>query len=250
MAKLVNKQFNTPIGLYSQQNIQDVLDREAQILANGAVGIDFRNPDVGKPDNLKNSAVLRMLEEEESRQRNGYGSGSDRISKPLRAWPPPDYEQKNQQRSKFKDVVIPGVKRVAWPPPLEIGQDSPYIEQNSVQGQGQRQASRPVEPPPTTITLRPQAPVSQAPPPVYTSQPATANLKGGKHLRGDLKWPPEEVKMQAEEENRLRLELAKGPVCRPRKVKKDYTSFFEQHALNSTYPGYKIPPGTQFYKPE
>lgn len=37
--------------------------------------IDFRNPDVGKPDNLKNSAVLRMLEEEESRQRNGYGSG-------------------------------------------------------------------------------------------------------------------------------------------------------------------------------
>ncbi|CAH1111684.1 unnamed protein product [Psylliodes chrysocephalus] len=217
MAKLVNKQFNTPIGLYSQQNIQDVLDREAQILANGAVGIDFRNPDVGKPDNLKNSAVLRMLEEEESRQRNGYGSG---------------------------------VKRVAWPPPLEIGQDSPYIEQNSVQGQGQRQASRPVEPPPTTITLRPQAPVSQAPPPVYTSQPATANLKGGKHLRGDLKWPPEEVKMQAEEENRLRLELAKGPVCRPRKVKKDYTSFFEQHALNSTYPGYKIPPGTQFYKPE
>lgn len=76
------------------------------------------------------------------------------------------------------------------------------------------------------------------------------SLQGGKHLRGDLKWPPEEVKMQAEEENRLRLELAKGPVCRPRKVKKDYTSFFEQHALNSTYPGYKIPPGTQFYKPE
>ncbi|XP_072384814.1 uncharacterized protein [Diabrotica undecimpunctata] len=515
MARLVNKQFNSPIGLYSQQNIQEVLDRESHLLENGAVGIDFNNPDVGKPNNLKNSAVLRMLEEEENRQRNGYG---------------------------------PGVKRVAWPPPHETGQNSPYIEQNPVQTQGgpqypsqaagyqnnyqqpkpassnqalyqqqraplkldvsqggssplasplsnqspqgyraptpnknwasvqspvhtpnqpswrqsspsrfqaahqpvsqqqflgqqysgpsqpnyspnqgsqqyqppvnqyqpqqqyqppqnqyqqpqqqyqapqnqyqapqhqyqapqqqyqppqnqyqapqnqyqapqsqnqfssfaaqavpyqypseqqyqtqstqqyqysqqyqsseqnyqsqpqgyqsvpqssqvhsvpiqvQRQASKPVELPPSTITLRPQAPVSQAPPPVYTSQPATATLKvkvnpknlrgdlkwppedvkrkmyeeaenlntsnsflsiqGGKNLRGDMKWPPENVKVQAEEENRLRLELAKGPVCRPRKVQRDYTAFFDQHALNSTYPGYKIPPGTQFYRAE
>uniref|UniRef100_A0A6P7G864 Mediator of RNA polymerase II transcription subunit 26 isoform X1 n=1 Tax=Diabrotica virgifera virgifera TaxID=50390 RepID=A0A6P7G864_DIAVI len=562
MARLVNKQFNSPIGLYSQQNIQDVLDRESHLLENGAVGIDFNNPDVGKPKNLQNSAVLRMLEEEENRQRNGYGPGSDRLLKPLRAWPPPEYEQKSQLRSSFKDVVIPGVKRVAWPPPHETGQNSPYIEQNPVQTQGgpqypsqaagyqnnyqqpkpapsnqalyqqqraplkldvsqggssplasplsnqspqayraptpnknwasvqspvhtpnqpawrqsspsrfqaahqpvsqqqflgqqysgpsqpnyspnqgsqqyqppvnqyqpqqqyqqpqnqyqqpqqqyqapqqqyqapqqqyqapqqqyqapqqqyqapqqqyqppqqqyqppqnqyqpqqsqnqfssvaaqavpyqypseqqyqtqstqqyqysqqyqsseqshqsqpqgyqsvpqtsqvhsvpiqvQRQTSKPVEPPPSTITLRPQAPVSQAPPPVYTSQPATATLKvyvnpknlrgdlkwppedvkqkmyeeaenlntsnsflsiqGGKHLRGDMKWPPENVKVQAEEENRLRLELAKGPVCRPRKVHRDYTEFFDQHALNSSYPGYKIPPGTQFYRAE
>ncbi|KAL3277995.1 hypothetical protein HHI36_013337 [Cryptolaemus montrouzieri] len=103
------------------------------------------------------------------------------------------------------------------------------------------------EPPPSTITLRPEAPVSQAPPPVFTSQPATATLKGGKCLRGDLKWPPENVKKQAEEENRLRLELAKGPVFRPRKVKKDYSNFFAQHALNSSYPGYRAPPGTQYY---
>lgn len=36
--RLVNKQFNTPINLYSQKNIQDVMDRETQILSNGAVG--------------------------------------------------------------------------------------------------------------------------------------------------------------------------------------------------------------------
>nr|CAH7730851.1 unnamed protein product [Callosobruchus chinensis] len=153
-----------------------------------------------------------------------------------------------------------------------------------------RPQAKPVAPPPSTITLRPQAPISQVPAPLVTSQPATATLKeklvsprnlrgdikwppeevkkkmieeaqnqqncnsflsleGGKHLRGDLKWPPENVKSQMEEENRLRLELAKGPAVRPPKQLKDYTGFFEQHALSDTYPGYKIPPGTQFYRP-
>lgn len=72
---------------------------------------------------------------------------------------------------------------------------------------------------------------------------------GGKNLRGDLKWPPENVKHQMEEENRQRIELARGPAFRPRKVHRDYTNFFAQHALNSSYPGYKVPPGTQYYKP-
>lgn len=34
--------------------------------------INFHNPVLSKPANLQNSAVLRMLEEEEHRQRNGY----------------------------------------------------------------------------------------------------------------------------------------------------------------------------------
>lgn len=54
--------------------------------------------------------------------------------------------------------------------------------QNQQQYQPQTtQAFKPVasvEPPPSTITLRPKAPVSQAPPPVFNSQPATATLKG------------------------------------------------------------------------
>lgn len=36
--KLVNKQFNSPINLYSEQNVRNVLERETQILNNGAVG--------------------------------------------------------------------------------------------------------------------------------------------------------------------------------------------------------------------
>ncbi|XP_044757693.1 uncharacterized protein LOC123315864 isoform X3 [Coccinella septempunctata] len=247
--KLVNKQFNSPIGLYSQQNIQEVLDRDLQVLTNGGVGINFYNPNVGKPANLHNSAVLRMIEEEKRHHSGSMKREGDieNYYKPQRRqpkWPPPQNERKRRFRSAFTDVVISGTKRIAWPP----------VENEDEEGVHTQRALTPChipnkvkEPPPTTITLRPQAPVSQASPPVFTSQPATATLKGGKCLRGDMKWPPESVKKQAEEENRLRMELARGPVCRPRKVNKDYSGFFAQHALNSTYPGYKPPPGTQYY---
>lgn len=34
----VNKQFNSPINLYSPQAIQEALNRQTQVLSNGAVG--------------------------------------------------------------------------------------------------------------------------------------------------------------------------------------------------------------------
>lgn len=72
-------------------------------------------------------------------------------------------------------------------------------------------------------------------------------ILGGSNMRGDQKWPPASVKAQVDQENEQRKLIAKGPAFRPRKVQKDYSSFFAQHALNSTYPGYKAPPGTQHY---
>jgi len=65
-----------------------------------------------------------------------------------------------------------------------------------------------------------------------------------------MKWPPENVRQRMADEERQLMELAQGPACRPTRKDKDYTPFFEAHALNSSYPGYKIPPGTQFYRPE
>ncbi|CAD6216168.1 GSCOCG00004386001-RA-CDS [Cotesia congregata] len=111
--------------------------------------------------------------------------------------------------------------------------------------------SQPVnfEPPPTTITLRPKAPFSQDPAPVYQAQPAATMAPMSGVMRGDLKWPPESVKQQSELENQARMALAKGPACRPRRVNKDYGEFFAQHALNSNYPGYRAPPGTQYFTP-
>ncbi|CAL7935967.1 unnamed protein product [Xylocopa violacea] len=222
-AVLVNKQFNSPINLYSPQAIQETLDRQTQVLANGAVGIDFNQ--LAKPANLQNSAVLRMLEEEEARQRGGQ----------------------------------PSLKRVAWPPPPE-DQDLDFIEQGPVQAKQhphdyqtsrspQNQPPATFEAPPSTITLRPEPPISQAPAPVYQAQPAATKAPVSGNMRGDLKWPPPSVKAQTEAENRARMELAKGPAFRPRRVHKDYSGFFAQHALNNTYPGYRAPPGTQYFNP-
>ncbi|KAF5286889.1 hypothetical protein FQA39_LY00422 [Lamprigera yunnana] len=352
--KLVNKQFNSPINLYSENNIRDVLDRETQMLSNGAVGINFHNPLANKPASLQNSAVLRFLEEEESKQRGGSPS-LKRV-----AWPPPPeagghLEEISSENVGAPQIISPGLQNNQlpsancqqtsptqqgfpsncqqrsdpfnyYPPheqyqPLQVTPTSPLYQPSSplhyspVQGPKgwapvhspiynkpqpqfptsqpqhqypqhqqqqhyspqnqsfpshqfestvpiqQQQQYQPVpttiprqqqhpsfaEPPPSTITLRPQAPVSQKPAPVYTSQPATATLQGGKNLRGDLKWPPPETKAQMEEDNKKRIELARGPVCRPRKINRDYTGFFAQNALNDTYPKYKIPPGTQFY---
>lgn len=36
--KIVHKQFNSPIGLYSQQNIKETLGKHMQNLGNGTVG--------------------------------------------------------------------------------------------------------------------------------------------------------------------------------------------------------------------
>ncbi|KAK5650941.1 hypothetical protein RI129_001970 [Pyrocoelia pectoralis] len=367
--KLVNKQFNSPINLYSENNIREVLGRESHMLSNGAVGINFHNPAVNKPASLQNSAVLRFLEEEETRNR-GDSPNLKRV-----AWPPPpdrdgQLEEISAEELGRPQITSPGLQNhqvqsanyhptspiqqgtqfnyqrpelsnhyqpVSFNKPTQVAPPSPsykpsspklnssplqyspvqpikpwapvyspvspkpqpmyptspqhdtqqyyqppaheyhsfpdhsvqspqyqyspnrQFEATTVQPQQQHQHQKPatlpryhqtapvVEPPPSTIILRPQAPVSQIPAPVYNSQPATATFGGGKNLRGDLKWPPPETKAQMEEDNRKRIELARGPVCRPRKVARDYSGFFAQHALNSTYPRYKIPPGTQFY---
>ncbi|CAG9800052.1 unnamed protein product [Chironomus riparius] len=36
--KLVHKQFNSPIALYSDNNVKETLDRELRQLGNGAIG--------------------------------------------------------------------------------------------------------------------------------------------------------------------------------------------------------------------
>lgn len=47
-----------------------------------------------------------------------------------------------------------------------------------------------------------------------------AQMIGGGNMRGDQKWPPEEVKRQSEIENEQRRNLALGPAFRPRRVNK------------------------------
>jgi hypothetical protein len=104
-----------------------------------------------------------------------------------------------------------------------------------------------ITPPPSTVTLRPQAPIKQEPAPLIKSQPAIERqpVVRSSRMRGDQKWPPPEYKVMKQEEEMAAA--TRGPAVKPRLVRKDYSSFFAQHALTPTYPGYRAPPGTQHY---
>nr|XP_039149031.1 titin isoform X8 [Drosophila simulans] len=60
--KLVHKQFNSPMGLYSQENVKATLNRELKAFGGEGIEVDDQ---ITKPLNLANSAVLRAVEEEE-----------------------------------------------------------------------------------------------------------------------------------------------------------------------------------------
>ncbi|CAH2267682.1 jg1829 [Pararge aegeria aegeria] len=164
----------------------------------------------------------------------------------------PSAQPYRQQQSRWAPVPAP-----ISPQPTSHNPQFNQQPQYSPQGQYSPQPlysepeykppQRQFEPPPTTITLRPQQPIHQQPSPVFASQPATASLQGGVNMRGDQKWPPQSVKEAVAAENEARRQLAKGPACRPRKVRKDYTGFFSQHALNHSYTSYRVPPGTQHF---
>ncbi|XP_020816794.1 cell division protein ZipA isoform X7 [Drosophila serrata] len=140
-------------------------------------------------------------------------------------------------------TVAPQPAAAPAQPQQQLGQLPYSQDQTDQQQQQQPGAYRGASP--GIITLRKEAPVSQQPAPVYTSQPAAVSYQGGSKLRGDLKWPPPEYKEAAARENEERRQLALGPVCRPRRVNRDYTTFFAKHQLNNGYPSYKVPPGTQ-----
>uniref|UniRef100_A0AAG5D8T0 Zasp-like motif domain-containing protein n=1 Tax=Anopheles atroparvus TaxID=41427 RepID=A0AAG5D8T0_ANOAO len=128
--RLVHKQFNSPINLYSQKNIQETLDRELKLLSNGAVGIDFDDPSTTKPPSLAKSAVLAALEEEE--REKSRGTGLKRV-----AWPPPaegsEYEVHPSQQQHAVGQQIPVQQQYQPPqhqqPQQQYHQTAPHQQQ-------------------------------------------------------------------------------------------------------------------------
>ncbi|XP_059490691.1 uncharacterized protein LOC132205581 isoform X2 [Neocloeon triangulifer] len=173
-------------------------------------------------------------------------------------WPPPPqestivattFEQPLDFPNLQGDLVAhpPATLLYSPPPPGEpaVPMEAPPPASNSTCVFTIPSVAAPSPPPPASITLRQAAPVSQPPPPVVRSQPAVPEAAFSR--RGDTKWPPQAVKVQREAEKAQQAEIAKGPACRPRRQRKDYTSFFEQHRLLPTYSHYRAPPGTQHY---
>lgn len=64
MKSIVNKQYNTPVGMYSEQTIAETLSAQAEVLSNGVLGVNFKKNE--KIYNPENSEVLKMLQESDT----------------------------------------------------------------------------------------------------------------------------------------------------------------------------------------
>ncbi|CAH0556491.1 unnamed protein product [Brassicogethes aeneus] len=63
-SKLVNKQYNTPLKLYSEQSIAETLSAQTEVLSTGALGVNFKKNE--KDYDASKSAVFHMLKEAEN----------------------------------------------------------------------------------------------------------------------------------------------------------------------------------------
>lgn len=167
--RLVHKQFNSPINLYSQRNIQETLDRELKQLSNGAIGIDFDDPSTTKPPSLVKSAVLQALEDDE-RQQSRAGKGLKRV-----AWPPPaefDGEYQHQQpvqQQQQQPYHYPPQQQPAHQQPLQQNYPQQQQQQHYQQPHTQPQQHQPRE---RIIPIQRLEPSNQQP--QYQPQPTQA----------------------------------------------------------------------------
>uniref|UniRef100_A0A0V0G8G5 Putative adaptor protein enigma n=1 Tax=Triatoma dimidiata TaxID=72491 RepID=A0A0V0G8G5_TRIDM len=64
---IVNKQYNTPVGIYSEETIAETLSAQAEVLAGGVLGVNFMKNE--KTYDSQKSEVFKMLQEAEKEPR-------------------------------------------------------------------------------------------------------------------------------------------------------------------------------------
>ncbi|XP_072766084.1 PDZ and LIM domain protein Zasp isoform X1 [Anoplolepis gracilipes] len=58
---IVNKQYNSPVAMYSEETIAETLSAQAEVLAGGVLGVNFKKNE--KNYNAENSEVFKMVQE-------------------------------------------------------------------------------------------------------------------------------------------------------------------------------------------
>lgn len=64
---IVNKQYNTPVGIYSEENIAETLTAQAEVLAGGVLGVNFKKNE--KNYEVNQSEVFKMVQEADKEPR-------------------------------------------------------------------------------------------------------------------------------------------------------------------------------------
>ncbi|XP_059615660.1 PDZ and LIM domain protein Zasp-like isoform X2 [Phlebotomus argentipes] len=91
---IVNKQYNTPVGIYSDESIAETLSAQAEVLAGGVLGVNFKKNE--KIYNSANSEVFKMLQEAENDPNEPEESST---------FSPTPYQSSNQQLSPVGGVT-------------------------------------------------------------------------------------------------------------------------------------------------
>nr|XP_021200811.2 PDZ and LIM domain protein Zasp isoform X3 [Helicoverpa armigera] len=64
MKSIVNKQYNTPVNMYSDKTIAETLSAQTEVLAGGVLGVNFKKNE--KTYDAEKSAVFKVLQEEQN----------------------------------------------------------------------------------------------------------------------------------------------------------------------------------------
>ncbi|XP_061390530.1 PDZ and LIM domain protein Zasp-like [Musca vetustissima] len=95
---IVNKQYNTPVGIYSDESIAETLSAQAEVLAGGVLGVNFKKNE--KEYQADKSEVLKFLREEESGTSTpafGNYSGQDQHQQQQTQYQPQQQQQTQYQ---------------------------------------------------------------------------------------------------------------------------------------------------------
>uniref|UniRef100_A0A1I8Q492 PDZ and LIM domain protein Zasp n=1 Tax=Stomoxys calcitrans TaxID=35570 RepID=A0A1I8Q492_STOCA len=140
---IVNKQYNTPVGIYSDESIAETLSAQAEVLAGGVLGVNFKKNE--KEYQADKSEVLKFLREEES------GTSTPAFSN----YPNQEPQQQQQQYQQ---------------PPQQYQQQQYQPQQQQYQQPPQQQQYQP------SATKHVSAPVTQPKPPSTGGLPTGQNI--------------------------------------------------------------------------
>ncbi|XP_073845538.1 Z band alternatively spliced PDZ-motif protein 52 isoform X31 [Musca autumnalis] len=98
---IVNKQYNTPVGIYSDESIAETLSAQAEVLAGGVLGVNFKKNE--KEYQADKSEVLKFLREEESGTSTpAFGSNYSGQDQQQQQHQQTQYQPQQQQQTQYQ----------------------------------------------------------------------------------------------------------------------------------------------------
>ncbi|KRF97826.1 uncharacterized protein Dwil_GK19612, isoform H [Drosophila willistoni] len=165
---IVNKQYNTPVGIYSDESIAETLSAQAEVLAGGVLGVNFKKNE--KEYQADRSEVLKFLREEETGQStpephspaNFYWTQSHAIGGNERRTPLPTQLQRQDERigtNLQSNTLAPAATHR---PSLPVAKQAGPEGNENTTGQQQQQQQPQQEQPDPRIIVMPICPVLQS----------------------------------------------------------------------------------------